>query len=263
VRRRSPAVPEPETYAKTQRRKKTERFFGALVVTLSLGCAAAAPPRSSTPLHITLKHGTDDELATKKQLEAILARYDVSSFMSTTAIEIDRDAIPHSHPVLTLHTRHLHDDLLLLSTLVHEEGHWYLEQNAAKTDVAVAELKALFPELPVGFPEGANDLRSSYEHLVVISLEQQGMRALVGELATRQVMEFWANDHYRALYRIVMTDGRKISEVMERAGLFERGADGRYVHALGVSSGAAHIEALDGLVIDVDALWAELDRLAE
>lgn len=34
-------------------------------------------------------------------------------------------AIPYSHPVLTLHTRHLKDDLALLSTFVHEEYHWY------------------------------------------------------------------------------------------------------------------------------------------
>jgi Uma2 family endonuclease len=44
--------------------------------------------------------------------------------------------------------------------------------------------------------------------------------------------------------------------------VFERGADGRYVHALGLSTGTAKVDGLTDLAIDVDALWAELDRLA-
>jgi hypothetical protein len=53
-----------------------------------------------------------------------LDKYDLTPWLFTRAVVIDDDATPHSHPVLTLHTRHLRDDLLLLSTFIHEQSHW-------------------------------------------------------------------------------------------------------------------------------------------
>lgn len=168
-----------------------------------------------------LNHGSDDEARTREQVESLLARYDLDPWMFAPAIAIDRDDTPHSHPVLTLHTRHLHDDLLLLSTLIHEESHWFLEQHPEGTAAAVEDLKKMFPGLPVGYPDGARDERSSYEHLLVILCEQRGLKDLVGELAARQAMEFWATDHYRVLYRRVLDDGPKIRDVMHAHGLNE------------------------------------------
>lgn len=45
--------------------------------------------------------------------------------------------------------------------------------------------------------------------------------------------------------------------------IFELGADGRYVHALGVSSGVLEsVPGCEGLAVDLDALWGTIDRLA-
>jgi hypothetical protein len=150
-------------------------------------------------------------------------RYDLTPWLFTRDVVVDDDAIPHSHPVLTLHARHLRDDLLLVSTLVHEESHWYLRAHQPDVDAAVAELHAIAPSLPVGFPDGAQSETSSYEHLMVIALEEQGMRRLVGELATHEVMAFWATDHYRALYRFVLEHRGDVWRVM-RAHRLEGGA---------------------------------------
>jgi Uma2 family endonuclease len=43
--------------------------------------------------------------------------------------------------------------------------------------------------------------------------------------------------------------------------VLERGEDGRYVHAAAATDGPLDVPGCEGLVIDVLALWAELDRL--
>jgi hypothetical protein len=117
---------------------------------------------------------------------------------------IDEHAIPQSHPVLTLHTRHLRDDNLLLSTFVHEELHWWLDAHLEQTAAAVAELGQVFPRLPVGAPDGADSEQSSYEHLIVNYLEYQADKQLLGQKLAAGMMAFWKGDHYRVLYKTVL-----------------------------------------------------------
>ncbi len=69
---------------------------------------------ATTPeIEVSLAHGTTAEAETRQQLQKLLKEYDLSDWVWTRKIVIDKDAIPHSHPVLTLHTRHLKEDLLL------------------------------------------------------------------------------------------------------------------------------------------------------
>jgi hypothetical protein len=191
----------------------------AAAVLLSACAHAPASPHNAPRPAVTVSHGTPEERLTAEQLEHLFGRFDLSPWLYTRSVLIDAESIPHSHPVLTLHTRHLRDDLLLLSTYVHEQSHWYLDQHGAATEAAVVELKALAPNLPVGFPDGANTLESSYEHLLVIALEERALQHLVGELQARQVMEFWAADHYRALYRYVLDHRSEVRRIMRKSGL--------------------------------------------
>lgn len=109
---------------------------------------------ASPHLSISLKHGDAKERATQSQLERLLSQYDLSQWTFTASVVIDEDAIPHSHPVLTLHTRHLSDDDLLLSTIVHEQAHWFFDQHQVDAAKAVSQLRELYPNIPVGFPKG-------------------------------------------------------------------------------------------------------------
>jgi len=43
--------------------------------------------------------------------------------------------------------------------------------------------------------------------------------------------------------------------------IFELGADGRYVRALGASEGSVGAPGCDDLTIDLDAMWSEVDEL--
>lgn len=191
--------------------------FVAASIPVLVGCAGSN-------VDVVLRHDDADERATKAQLERLLGRHDLRPWLFTKTVAIDSQATPFSHPTLTLHTRHLRDDLLLLSTFVHEQSHWYLVQNRDRVDAARRDLEKLVPDLPVGFPDGAHSATSSYEHLLVIALEERALKRLVGELAAHQAMEFWSSDHYRVLYRVVRDKRREIAAIMRQHGLEGPGA---------------------------------------
>src|SRR6185295_14474693 len=151
---------------------------------------------AQSKIEISLKNNTQAEIKTKEQLLKLLKNYDLSKWTFTKTIMIDEKSIPHSHPVLTLSTRHLKDDELLLSTFVHEQLHWYLASKSKETEDAYSELRAMFPKVPAGFPQGANDEESTYKHILVCYLEYQAVKELLGELKAKPVREFWATDHY-------------------------------------------------------------------
>ena len=168
---------------------------------------------AQTNFEIALSHGTKGEQQTRDQLQRLIKTYDVAKWTFTRSILIDEEVIPHSHPVLTLSTRHLKDDELLLSTFVHEQAHWFLTQNHKATEDAKKELRVMFPKVPIKPPEGASDEESTYLHLIVIYLEYRADRELLGELKARQIMEFWATDHYTWIYKIALERPRDIGNI--------------------------------------------------
>lgn len=171
---------------------------------------------TSHPIAIQLEHGSAAEQRTKEQLERILSSYDLSRYTFTHQIVIDEKAIPHSHPVLTLHTRHLDSDDLLLSTYIHEQLHWYLDAHHANTEAAENELRNLYPKVPVGYPEGAQDEESTYLHLIDCYLEMKVDRRLMGAARAMKVGRFWSGDHYRWVYKSVIQDEKRISGIIEK-----------------------------------------------
>jgi len=186
--------------------------------------SALAPPSIATvafesPLTIRTAHNSAPEIATKAQLERLIATHDLRQWTFTHEVVIDEKSIPHSHPVLTVHTRHLKQDDELLSTYLHEQLHWFLTRHPEQTKAAEADLAKLYPNVPVGYPQGANDTESTYLHLLVCRLEQQADLAVIGEQRTADAMQFWAGDHYRWVYRAVLADGAKIDEILRRRGL--------------------------------------------
>src|SRR5215472_1844855 len=141
-------------------------------------CASVA--RTGYTVRIELKNDTTRERQTKEQLERLLASYDLRKYTFTDEVIVDEHSIPHSHPVLTLHTRHLNSDDQLLSTYVHEQLHWYLTAHREQTQSAEAELRKLYPKVPVGYPNGADDEESTYLDLIDCYLEMQADRQLLG-----------------------------------------------------------------------------------
>jgi hypothetical protein len=190
------------------------------VAALGAGFIVAMSATAATPpLHISLKHGSAGEKAAEQQLRRLAAQYDLSPWVQTDRLVIEERVVPHSHPVLTLHTRHRDDDGLLVSTFIHEQLHWWLSKHPRQTASAVAELKRRYATLPVGYPDGADSLEASYEHLLVISLELDGVDKLLGKTEEQRILRIWEGDHYRALYRTVEQDRDALRSIVRKHGL--------------------------------------------
>jgi hypothetical protein len=172
----------------------------------------SAPVRAQDKFDISLKNNSESESRTKERLQKILRQYDLSRWTFTKKILIEDKVIPHSHPVLTLSTRG--DEDALLSTFVHEQIHWFLDENSGRTEKAKAELKALYPTVPVGPPDGARNEGSTYLHLIVNYLEYEAMRELLGEEKAGKLLE--GKGYYKWIYKTVLTDTGRIREVVER-----------------------------------------------
>ena len=192
----------------------TRRLGFALLVTVLSGAGAGQRNFS-----ITTAHDSERENRTRAQLTRLLGAYDLDDWIFTTSVVIDERAIPHSHPVLTLHTRHIEDDLHLLSTFLHEQIHWHLVAKSDQTQSAISELMKMFPSAPTGGTEGAGNTDSTYLHLIVNYLEFQAMKDLVGNRRAKEVFDYWTTDHYTWIYQTVLSDQQEIGAVVTKHAL--------------------------------------------
>ncbi|CUI03653.1 hypothetical protein [Massilia antarctica] len=181
-----------------------------------LVATALALPASAAGLDISLKHGSAHEQDAKTQLERLTATYDLSTWIQTDKIVIDEKTIPHSHPVLTLHAKHHNDDGALVSTFIHEQMHWWLSRHRSQTRQALRAIRQRYPVLPVGYPDGADSLAASQEHLLVICLELDGVEQVLGKAEHDRLLAYWSNDHYKKLYEIVARDREQIGAIVRK-----------------------------------------------
>ncbi|NHZ83249.1 hypothetical protein F2P44_28835 [Massilia sp. CCM 8695] len=180
-----------------------------------LSVAALALP-AAAGLNISLKHGSAHEQDAKAQLDRLTATYDLRPWIHTGRIIIDEKTIPHSHPVLTLHARHYDDDGALVSTFIHEQMHWQLSRHRSQARQALREIRQRYPALPVGYPDGADSLAASQEHLLVIYLELDGVERVLGKAEHDRLLAYWSNDHYKKLYQIVARDREQIGAIVRK-----------------------------------------------
>ena len=194
------------------------RAATALAATLlaAAACGGRSASGQDAPLEIRLAHGSDAERATGDALRRLVEANDVARWTFTPVVLIDERQVPHSHPVLTLHTRHLGDDEQLLATFLHEQFHWLAVERGDARDAAIAEFRRLFPDPPSREEGGSNDDHSTWLHLIVNDLTLQALTELWGEERAERVVR--ASTVYAWVNATVLDDPR-VREVNRRHGL--------------------------------------------
>jgi len=176
---------------------------------------------AQTPkLNIKTKHGYPMEEQRKEQMERLAKQYDLKNYTVTRDILMERGAMNHSYPVLTLNLRFLDNNDLALSAYVHEQGHWVLmERHRADNPALLEDLQRTFPNMEIRAPDGDGELRSSYFHIAVCMLEWQAMEDLVGAARARKVIEWKQGDHYKAIYSTLLNHREQVESVLNTHGV--------------------------------------------
>jgi hypothetical protein len=183
-----------------------------VILLLTTYCSGVGTVHAGHTLSIELAKGSDSEETARVQLLRLVDRFDVDQWLFTEMVLIDESQwIPHSHPVLTLNSRYLDDDLSQLATFLHEQFHWYAGTRQERIDAAVSDFKEIFPEVPSA-RVGARDDYSTYLHLIICDLELAAMQKLVGDAEARRVLGQW--QHYTWIYDQVLNNSavRAINE---------------------------------------------------
>jgi hypothetical protein len=205
-----------QTHMPMPSQTQTARALTPVVIAVLASALLAETPK----LNIRTKNHLPAEEQRKQQMERLARQYDLSKYTITRDIIIERGAVNHSSPVLTLNLRFLDNDDLALSAYVHEQGHWYLmERHRPGNPQLFEDLQRTFPNLDYRMPGGDGELRSSYFHIAVCMLEWQAMEELVGAERARKVIEWKQRDHYTAIYAVLLTQRERVESVLNRNGV--------------------------------------------
>ena len=196
------------------------KYIKRIPVIAPMAMLATLVAAQTPKLNIKTKQGFPMEEQRKEQMERLAKQYDLKKYTITRDIMIERGAMNHSYPVLTLNLRFLDNDDLALSAYVHEQGHWVLmERHRTGNPALFQDLQRTFPNMETQVPEGDGELRSSYFHIAVCMLEWQAMEELVGPDRARKVIEWKQGDHYKAVYSTLLNHRDQVESVLGRNGV--------------------------------------------
>jgi hypothetical protein len=148
------------------------------------------------------------------------AHFDLVRFEYCKQVRIAPTEIPYSHPSITLNTW-VHDDLGLLSMVLHEQMHWYVTwYSHARTPQwrsLFEQLRERYPSVPAGEAGGGNDEFSTYLHLLVNWLEIEAVSQFIDR--DRVLNHVRALQFYRWIYQTVTDDWEALGALYREQGL--------------------------------------------
>lgn len=175
-------------------------------------------PAIAGPVVVETATGDAEELAVAATVRRLIDEHDISNWMFTDRIVVDREArIPHSHPVLTINTNYRDDDNEILGYIFHEQLHWLVLSNQSALGAAIREMRDRYPNAPRAPPAGARDLDSTYLHLIVCSLEYLALEQKIGRPATEE--QILSKPYYTWVFSTVVDDRQVLREILLRNGI--------------------------------------------
>jgi hypothetical protein len=148
------------------------------------------------------------------------ARFDLARFEYCKQVRIAPTEIPYSHPSITLNTW-IHDDLGLLSMVLHEQMHWYVtwysHARAPQWRSLFERLRERYPSVPAAEAGGGNDEFSTYLHLLVNWLEIEAVSQFIDR--GRVLSHVRALPFYRWIYQAVTDDWEALGALYREQGL--------------------------------------------
>lgn len=150
---------------------------------------------------------------TKEALLFYSQNYDLTPFLYTKIIHISSDGTSHSHPILTLSTKSSHYPERVLSTFLHEQFHWWVnEANDNDFKNLMMDLKTLYPELPETGVSSSSF--STYLHLIICWLEFNGTANLIGKDKAEKVIQSY--EIYEWIYGQVLDNSTVLEKILRR-----------------------------------------------
>jgi hypothetical protein len=192
---------------------KVQGTQSAHVLWLAFSVALASTAFARDGISIRTAHHGPQEEQTAEQLKKLISTYDLAKYTFTREVLIDRGVMNHAFPELTLNVRFAGEPDDLLSSYIHEQLHWYLREHDSQQKGAINELRQMYPNAPVGLPEGAESAYSTYGHLVDCYLEIEADRELIGPERTITVVR--NKGHYTWIYETIFRDEAKIAAVVD------------------------------------------------
>lgn len=143
-------------------------------------------------------------------------KHDLSPWLFVNQVRIESGVIPHSHPILTLNTRHIENYNQLLAVFLHEQIHRFLAepQNRKQLEGALSELRKMYSQVPDARNGGAASEYSTYLHFLVNWLEFDALSNLLGRIEAQEVIE--GRDLYEWIYGRVLEDSSDLKSIVTR-----------------------------------------------
>jgi hypothetical protein len=169
---------------------------------------------------VNLFNNNEREVKAEKLLEKLNQTHDLELISFTKKIQIKSREIAHSHPVLTLNTRYIDNEVAFFSVFIHEQIHWHLSKPEYKESFEkfIVEVKKQYPNIPVGRVDGgARTEHSSYLHLAVIFLEFDMLSFYIGQEDAQEWM--LKNTIYSSLNKMIIRDYKYFEKLISRLNL--------------------------------------------
>ncbi len=189
--------------------------FSCLLLLILAGCATPEIVKSNELVEIIEIEPNRRTNLTKQNLLHLFKVYDLAPFIFTKTVHLQSMVIPHSHPVLTLNTRHMGSPDKLLSVFLHEQLHWWAGSKKDNFDRALIKIREMYPELP---NELRLNSRSTYLHFLICSLEYQSLKHFLGDpTASDVIRQFIEEDKvYPWIYQEILNRDKDFSAIIKK-----------------------------------------------